>query len=67
MKASEIKELTVEELRQKLVDEKANYSLLKINHGMSPLENPIQLRNIRKTIARLNTELTKKLKESQAN
>ncbi|AFL96673.1 50S ribosomal protein L29 [Ornithobacterium rhinotracheale] len=66
MKASDIKELTVEELRDKIAEEKANYDLLKINHGMSPIENPIQLRNLRKTIARLNTELTKKLNESQA-
>lgn len=66
MKASDIKELTVEELRDKIAEEKANYDLLKINHGMSPIENPIQLRNLRKTIARLNTELTKKLSESQA-
>lgn len=66
MKASDIKELTVEELRDRIAEEKANYDLLKINHGMSPIENPIQLRNLRKTIARLNTELTKKLSESQA-
>ncbi|MRJ08328.1 50S ribosomal protein L29 [Ornithobacterium rhinotracheale] len=66
MKASDIKGLTVEELRDKIAEEKANYDLLKISHGMSPIENPIQLRNLRKMIARLNTELTKKLKESQA-
>ncbi|MRI62910.1 50S ribosomal protein L29 [Ornithobacterium rhinotracheale] len=66
MKASDIKELTVEELRDKIAEEKANYDLLKISHGMSPIENPIQLRNLRKMIARLNTELTKKLNESQA-
>ncbi|MBV7440649.1 50S ribosomal protein L29 [Weeksellaceae bacterium TAE3-ERU29] len=67
MKASDIKELTVEELRDKIAQEKANYGLLKINHGMSPVENPIQLRYKRKTIARLNTELTKRLNESQEN
>ncbi|MRJ11128.1 50S ribosomal protein L29 [Ornithobacterium rhinotracheale] len=66
MKASDIKELTVEELRDKIAEEKANYDLLKISHSMSPIENPIQLRNLRKMIARLNTELTKKLNESQA-
>ena len=67
MKASDIKELTVEELRDKIAEEKANYDLLKITHGMSPIENPIQLRSMRKTIARLNTELTKRLNESQEN
>ena len=67
MKASEIRELTVEELRDKLEQEKTNYNLLRINHKMSQIENPIQLRNMRKTIARLNTELTNKLNESTAN
>lgn len=65
MKASDIKELTVEEIQQKIQEEKANYDLLKISHGMSPIENPIQLRSMRKVIARLNTELTKKLNVSQ--
>lgn len=67
MKASEIKELTVGEIKDKLVEEKTNYNLLKINHRMSQIENPIQLRSMRKTIARLNTELTKKVNESKAN
>ena len=67
MKASDIKELTVEELRDRIAEEKASYGLLKINNGMSPVENPIQLRSRSKTIARLNTELTKRLNESQEN
>lgn len=65
MKASEIRELTIEDIQAKLEEEKANYDKLRINHKMAQIENPIQLRFLRKTIARLNTELTKKLTESK--
>ena len=35
-------------------------STLKMAHAISPLENPIQLRNVRRRVARLATELTKR-------
>ncbi|MCB0485115.1 MAG: 50S ribosomal protein L29 [Flavobacteriaceae bacterium] len=60
MKQSEIKELSVAELQEKLSALKKNYTDLKMAHAISPLENPIQLRDIRKTVARLATELTKR-------
>ena len=65
MKASDIRELTVEDIQAKLAEEKANYEKMRINHKMAKNENPIQLRFMRKTIARLNTELAKKLTESK--
>jgi large subunit ribosomal protein L29 len=60
MKQSEIKELSVAELQEKLSDIKKSYSDLKMAHAISPLENPIQLRSIRRTVARIATELTKR-------
>ena len=60
MKQSEIKELSVAELQEKLKELKKNYSDLKIAHAISPLENPIQLRSVRRTVARVATELTKR-------
>ena len=39
---------------------KAEFTKMKLAHKISPLENPIQIRDLRKTIARLNTELTNK-------
>ncbi|MDJ0645017.1 MAG: 50S ribosomal protein L29 [Flavobacteriaceae bacterium] len=60
MKQSEIKELSVAELEEKLGDLKKNYTDLKMAHAISPLENPIQLRDLRRTVARLATELTKR-------
>lgn len=58
MKQSEIKELSTAELQQKLSDTKKTYVDLKMTHAISPLENPIQLRSVRRSVARLATELT---------
>ena len=58
MKQSEIKELSVEELNEKFVLFKKNYTDLKLAHAISPLETPMQLRNVRRTVARIATELT---------
>lgn len=60
MKQSQIKELSVAELQDKINSEKANYNKLKMNHAVSPLENPLQLKSLRKTVARLKTELGKR-------
>ncbi|AXG67883.1 50S ribosomal protein L29 [Kordia sp. SMS9] len=60
MKQSEIKELSVAELQEKLKELKKNYSDLKVAHAISPLDNPIQLRSVRRTVAKVATELTKR-------
>ena len=60
MKQSEIKELSVAELQEKLSEVKKSYADLQMAHAISPLENPIQLRTIRRTVARIATELTKR-------
>jgi large subunit ribosomal protein L29 len=58
MKQSEIKELSTAELQEKLGETKKSYTDLKLAHAISPLENPIQLRNVRRSVARMATELT---------
>ncbi len=60
MKQSEIKELSITELQEKLSETKKSYSDLKMAHAISPLENPIQLRSVRRDVARLATEITKR-------
>ena len=60
MKQSEVKELYVAELQEELGKSRKAYPNLKMTHAVSPLENPIQLRAERRTIARLATELTKR-------
>ena len=63
MNYKEITELTNQELVERLAEEKANYTSLKLNHSLSPLENPMQIRAARKTIARLSTELSNRSAE----
>ena len=60
MKQSEIKDLSAAELQEKLSQTKKTYADLKMAHSSSPIENPLQIRSIRKSVARLATELTKR-------
>ena len=60
MKNSEIKSLSVEELSERLATEAENWSKLKFSHAISPIENPMKLRESRKLVARLKTELRAK-------
>ncbi len=60
MKQTEIKAMSTEELREKMADMKKQYADLKMAHTVTPLENPLQLRNTRRTVARLATELNKR-------
>ena len=58
MKQKEVKELSIDELNEKLVSFKKELSDLKMTHAISPIENPMQIKNLRRAIARINTELT---------
>ena len=58
MKQKEVKELSIDELNEKLVSFQKELSDLKMTHAISPIENPMQIKNLRRTIARINTELS---------
>lgn len=60
MKQPQVREASTAELQEELVKSKKAYSDLKMAHSLSPLENPMQLRMMRKSIARIATELTKR-------
>ena len=60
MKQSEIKNLSAAELQETLSKTKKVYANLKISHAIAPIENPLQIRSVRRTVARLATELTKR-------
>jgi large subunit ribosomal protein L29 len=60
MKNSEILELTTEELVARVSEEKTNLTKLKFAHAVSAIENPLRITKVRKDIARINTELTKR-------
>jgi large subunit ribosomal protein L29 len=60
MKTSEIVELSTQEIVARIAEEKANLTKLKFAHAVSAIENPLRINKVRKDIARLNTELTKR-------
>lgn len=60
MKQAEVKEVSTADLSEKLVELRATFSDLRMAHAISPLENPIQLRTHRRSIARIETEITKR-------
>ncbi|ALL08201.1 50S ribosomal protein L29 [Pedobacter gandavensis] len=65
MKNSEITGLSKEELVARIAEETENLVKLKFAHTISAIENPTRIKKVRRDIARLNTEVTKrKLAES---
>jgi len=60
MKQSEIKELSAADIKEKFEAFQKKYIDLKMSHTITPLENPMQLRTLRRTVAKLATELTKR-------
>ena len=60
MKQQEVVKLSNEELNEQLLENKKKYNELKMAHAASPLENPIQIKALRKSIARIMTELNKR-------
>ena len=60
MKQKEIIILSDDELNDKLNSNVVNLYNIKSTHAVSPLENPLEIRNLRRTIARLKTEIAKR-------
>ncbi len=60
MKYSEIEQLTTKELEERIDGEKSLLARLKMNHAVSPLDNPNQIKEARRNVARLLTELRKR-------
>jgi large subunit ribosomal protein L29 len=57
MKTKEIRELTDKELAERIDNETSYLQKLKLNHAISPLDNPNKIKEARRNIARLKTEL----------
>ena len=60
MKNSDIRALTVAELKEKIISEKEAMRKIQFAHKISSIENPMRINQTRKLIARLNTELRAK-------
>ena len=57
MKIAEIRELSTAELKERVEAEVTRYAQMKLNHAISPLENPESLKQLRREIARMKGEL----------
>jgi large subunit ribosomal protein L29 len=57
MKTSEIKELSTPDLLERIDTEKAMLVRMKLNHAITPLDNPQKVKAVKLTIARLHTEM----------
>ena len=60
MKSAEIKEMSVQDLEERIAAEKANLTQLKVQHAVSPVENPSIINKSRRDIARMLTILGQK-------
>jgi large subunit ribosomal protein L29 len=60
MEQKVIRELTTGEIKERLDEETRQLVKLRLNHAVSPLENPNKIKAYRKTIARLQTELRRR-------
>lgn len=60
MKSTEIKNLNTDELTQKIGSEQETLRKLNFAHQVASIENPMKIKETRKLIARLKTELTVK-------
>ena len=57
MKIAEIREIATNELAERIEAEVANYNQMVLNHSISPLDNPAQIKKLRRTFARMKAEL----------
>ena len=60
MKSEEIKDMSIQDLQERIEAEKAKLSQLKVQHAVSPVENPSIIKKSRRDIARMLTILRQK-------
>jgi large subunit ribosomal protein L29 len=67
MKAKEIRDLTTDEIVARLREERDKLLKLRLNHAVSAIENPSEIQETRKTLARLNTILRERQLAEKVN
>ena len=60
MKTAEIKDMSVQDLQERIAAEKARLATMKVQHAVSPVENPSEIKKTRRDIARMLTILSQK-------
>jgi large subunit ribosomal protein L29 len=66
MKQNIVRDLTTDEIRDRISQERESYTRMKMSHTVSPIENPLKIRNARRLIARLETEYKKRIEASKS-
>tara|TARA_Y100000589_G_scaffold70789_1_gene63042 strand:+ start:3303 stop:3518 length:216 start_codon:yes stop_codon:yes gene_type:complete len=59
--------LTIEELREMLANTQTNLNKIKMNHRTAELENPLEIRSVRRNVARILTEINKRELQQSSN
>ena len=59
--------LTIEELREMLDNTQVNLNKMKMNHRTAELENPLEIRSVRRNVARILTEINKRELQQSSN
>ena len=59
--------LTIEELREMLSNTQSNLNKIKMNHRTAELENPLEIRSVRRNVARILTEINKRELQQSSN
>ena len=67
MKNTDIRALSIKDLRTQIKTEQTNGQQLRFAHAISPLENPARIKVNRKAVARLQTELSRRNNEQASN
>lgn len=67
MKTKDITGLSDKELVERISEEKLNLTKMSLGHSVSPMENPMKIKNTRKLIAKLYTEKRKRVLTSESN
>ena len=67
MKTSEIRELSTSDILERVDTEKTMLVRMKLNHAITPLDNPQKVKNVKLTIARLLTELRTREMNKKSN
>jgi large subunit ribosomal protein L29 len=57
MKIAEVRELSTKEILERVDSEIVSLNLMVINHSITPMDNPVKIKQLRRTIARMKTEL----------
>lgn len=66
MKNSDIVNLSTEDIAAQILEERATLSKLKFAHAVSAIENPMRIKNVRRIIARLQTELNSRNQKQES-